>query len=74
MKISEHVTTIYQLAEEIEAMSDNYSDNFSNARAIQEEVNELDKKLTEIQEFLKSIYEGYGVDYERLEEILKLLD
>ena len=73
MKISERIATIYQLAEEIEAMSDNYSDAFSNARAIQEEVNELDKKLTEVQEFLKSIYE-YGVDYERLEEILKLLD
>jgi len=71
MKISEHIATIYQLAEEIEAMSDNYSDVFSNARAIQEEVNELDKKLTEIQEFLKSIYK-YGVDYEKLEEILRL--
>ena len=72
--ISERIATIYQLAEEIEAMSDSYSDAFSNARAIQEEVNELDKKLTEVQEFLKSIYEGYGVDYERLEEILKLFD
>ena len=72
MKISEHIATIYQLAEEIEAMSDNYSEVFSCARAIQEEVNELDKKLTEIQEFLKSIYEGYGVDYEKLEEILRL--
>jgi len=71
MKISEHIATIYQLAEEIEAMSDNYSDVFSNARAIQEEVNELDKKLTEVQEFLKNIYK-YGVDYEKLEEILRL--
>ena len=71
MRISEHIATIYQLAEEIEAMSDNYSDAFSNARAIQEEVNELDKKLTEVQEFLKNIYK-YGVDYEKLEEILRL--
>ena len=45
---------------------------YSNAKLIQAEVNELDKKLTEIQEFLKSIYEGYGVDYEKLEEILRL--
>jgi len=71
MKISERIATIYQLAEEIEAMSDNYSEVFSCARAIQEEVNELDKKLTEVQEFLKNIYK-YGVDYEKLEEILRL--
>ena len=71
MKISERIATIYQLAEEIEAMSDSYSDVFSNARAIQEEVNELDKKLTEIREFLENIYK-YGVDYEKLEEILRL--
>lgn len=71
MKISERIATIYQLAEEIEAMSDNYSEVFSCARAIQEEVNELDKKLTEVQEFLKNIHK-YGVDYEKLEEILRL--
>ena len=71
MKISERIATIYQLAEEIEAMSDNYSDTFSNSRQIQEEVNELDKKLTEVQGFLKGIYK-YGVDYEKLEEILRL--
>ena len=73
MKISEHIATIYQLAEEIESMSTGCKYGvYSNAKLIQAEVNELDKKLTEIQEFLKSIYEGYGVDYEKLEEILRL--
>jgi len=72
MKISEHIVTIYQLAEEIESMSTGCKYGvFSNARAIQEEVNELDKKLTEVQGFLKGIYK-YGVDYEKLEEILRL--
>ena len=72
MKISERMATIYQLAEEIEAMSDNYSEVFSCARAIQEEVNELDKKVTEIQEFLKNIHK-YGVDEEKLDMLLYIL-
>ena len=73
MKISEHIVTIYQLAEEIESMSTGCKYGvYSNAKLIQAEVNELNKKLTEVQEFLKNIAEGYGVDYEKLEEILRL--
>ena len=72
MKISEHIAVIYSHADSIRMMSDSFSEIHKLAEAIQEEVNELDKELTEIQEFLKNIQEGYGVDYEKLEEILKL--
>ena len=72
MKISEHIAIIYSHADSIRMMSDSFSEIHKLAEAIQEEVNELDKKLTEVQEFLKNIAEGYGVDYEKLEELLKL--